>query len=32
VTQVTTAREHEGHLYLGTLHERWIGRLALPLR
>lgn len=32
VTQITTAREHEGNLYLGTLHERWIGRLALPLR
>ena len=29
VRQVTTAREHDGSLYLGTLHEAWIGRLAL---
>jgi sugar lactone lactonase YvrE len=29
VRYVTTAREHEGRLYLGTL-DRWIGRFDLP--
>lgn len=28
--QITTARERDGHLYLGTLDEGWIGKLALP--
>jgi hypothetical protein len=32
VSQVTTAREHEGSLYLGTLEQAWIGKLALPPR
>jgi len=32
VRQITTAREHEGRLYLGNLDERWIGRVTLPLR
>jgi len=30
VQQITTAREHEGRLYLGTLDHRWIGRFDLP--
>ncbi len=32
LTQITTAREHEGRLYLGTLEKAWIGRLTLPPR
>ena len=32
VQHVTTAREHDGFLYLGTLDQAWIGRLALPAR
>ncbi len=30
VRQITTAREHDGRLYLGTLDNRWIGRFDLP--
>ena len=30
VRQITTAREHEGRLYLGTLDNPWIGRFDLP--
>ncbi len=30
VRHVTTAREHEGRLYLGTLDNSWIGRFDLP--
>jgi sugar lactone lactonase YvrE len=30
VRQVTAAREHEGRLWLGSLEEPWIGRIALP--
>jgi sugar lactone lactonase YvrE len=29
VHAVTTAREHEGHLYLGTLHDSWLARYDL---
>jgi hypothetical protein len=29
---VTTAREHDGSLYLGTLEQAWIGKLALSPR
>jgi sugar lactone lactonase YvrE len=29
VRHVTTAREHDGKLYLGSLDQAWIGRLAL---
>jgi sugar lactone lactonase YvrE len=32
VHQITTARESSGQLYLGTLEQSWIGRLALPPR
>jgi sugar lactone lactonase YvrE len=32
VSQVTTAREYRGRLYLGTLAQPWIGRLGLPPR
>ncbi len=32
VFQITTAREHEGQLYLGNLDQSWIGRLPLPPR
>ena len=28
---ITTAREHDGVLYLGTLHDDWLARYALPL-
>jgi sugar lactone lactonase YvrE len=28
---ITTAREHDGVLYLGTLHESWLARYTLPL-
>ena len=30
VWQVTTAREHDGVLYLGTLDNSWLARLTLP--
>jgi ribose transport system permease protein len=30
VPQITTAREHDGFLYLGTLDGSWVGKLALP--
>lgn len=32
VSEVTTAREHEGWLYLGTLAQSRIGRIPLPAR
>ena len=32
VRHVTTAREHDGTLYLGSLDQTWIGRLPLPAR
>jgi sugar lactone lactonase YvrE len=32
VRHVTTAREHDGTLYLGSLDQLWVGRLALPPR
>ena len=32
VRHVTTAREHDGTLYLGSLDQAWIGRLPLPAR
>jgi len=32
VRHVTTAREHDGYLYLGSLDQDWIGKLALPAR
>jgi hypothetical protein len=31
VRAITTAREHDGILYLGTLHDSWLARYALPL-
>lgn len=31
VRAITTAREHDGILYLGTLHDPWLARYALPL-
>jgi sugar lactone lactonase YvrE len=30
VPQITTAREHDGFLYLGTLDGSWVGKLKLP--
>jgi sugar lactone lactonase YvrE len=30
VPLITTAREHDGQLYLGTLEHDWIGRFPLP--
>ena len=30
VPQITTAREHDGFLYLGTLDRSWVGKLPLP--
>ncbi len=30
VRQITTAREHEGALYFGTLDDDWIGKYPLP--
>lgn len=30
VPQITTAREHDGFLYLGTLGGSWVGKLKLP--
>jgi sugar lactone lactonase YvrE len=30
VFEVTTAREHEGVLYLGNLHQDWLARYTLP--
>ena len=32
VFEITSAREHEGQLYLGNLEQSWIGRLPLPPR
>jgi sugar lactone lactonase YvrE len=32
VQQITSARESSGQLYLGSLEQTWIGRLALPPR
>ena len=29
VPQITTAREHDGFLYLGTLDGSWVGKLEL---
>ena len=32
VRHLTTAREHDGYIYLGSLDQDWIGKLPLPAR
>nr|VFK22482.1 MAG: hypothetical protein BECKMB1821G_GA0114241_100236 [Candidatus Kentron sp. MB]VFK28810.1 MAG: hypothetical protein BECKMB1821I_GA0114274_100737 [Candidatus Kentron sp. MB]VFK74106.1 MAG: hypothetical protein BECKMB1821H_GA0114242_100137 [Candidatus Kentron sp. MB] len=29
VKEITSVEEHDGYLYLGNLHQDWIGRLKL---